>query len=543
VKGLPGELVSGRYKIDHTIGTGGFGTVYSGRQINLDRQVAVKVMRQGPESPEVSRERFRREAVLTSTLNHPHIVTLHDFLVDDDGDMLLVMEYLDGATLDQLTARHGRLDAGRVAKLAVEAARGLAESHRAGIIHRDIKPSNIFVVEPSTSRERAKVIDFGILCVDPEIRESLPELTRENAFIGTPEYVAPEILIGGQPDGRTDQYALALVVIKAVTGEKPFNSSSDRALLQRLAMRPPLLDSGVFDRQAALKGVLYKALSPHPGDRFEDMDQFADAVVAAMSGAGPSVGAVEHDVTERVARGTVGQSEVAESVDETKPSLRLSAVGAPLVNVESDVTDRRSVAERSGPDRIWAIRGHGLEITFGVVAVAVAVAGWVYVNREEPPPLSTRRVVVQQVEVPAQKAEVPAKQVEVQEQKVEVPAQKVEVPVDVAAPVKDGVAVVAAPEKVASKPAVSKTVASKPAASKKSAIEFTPDQRGTLTVQADPWALIFIDGRAMGRTPINQVELSAGTHTVVFRHDTLGEMTRIIKIAPGSAVKEFVEFD
>ncbi|HNZ04503.1 MAG TPA: protein kinase [Myxococcota bacterium] len=281
MKGVEGEIVGGRYVIGRQVGSGGFGTVFLGRQINLDREVAIKVMRRGPEEPAVARERFRREAILSSGLSHPNIVTCHDFLVDDDDDLILVMEYLRGVTMDRILAASGRMEPGRVADLVAGVAAGLGECHRCGIVHRDIKPSNIFIIDEGTTRERAKIIDFGILWAMPDFDGGLPELTRANAFIGTPEYVAPEVLFGALPDGGTDQYALALVVLRAVTGQLPFPDSKGAALLKRLTDRPPLLDHEVMRAWPTVRGVLFKALSPDPGDRFEDIDQFGSALADA----------------------------------------------------------------------------------------------------------------------------------------------------------------------------------------------------------------------------------------------------------------------
>lgn len=261
--------------------------VFAGRQINLDRPVAIKVMRGGMESQEVSRERFRREAVWTGALNHANVVTYHDFLLDDDNDMVLVMEFLHGATLDEVTSPAGRMDAERATRLVAGAARGLAEAHRNGIVHRDVKPSNIFVTWPGTRREGVKVIDFGILWADPGVKGDHDGLTRENAFIGTPDYVAPEVLVGGNITGRTDQYGLALVLLRTITGAKPWPGRGGPALLARLAIRPSLLDDPLVAVFPALHGALFKALSPEPGDRFSDMDAFADALEDAISTMSP----------------------------------------------------------------------------------------------------------------------------------------------------------------------------------------------------------------------------------------------------------------
>jgi len=143
--------VLGRYRLEVQVGEGGFGRVFLARQVAFDRQVAVKAA--SPERGDaIARERFKREAVLVASMNHPAIVTYHDFGVDDDGDLILVMEYLRGGTLSEVVRRKKALPLATVARLLAQAAAGLAEAHRHGIVHRDVKPSNLFVVDPGTPR-------------------------------------------------------------------------------------------------------------------------------------------------------------------------------------------------------------------------------------------------------------------------------------------------------------------------------------------------------------------------------------------------------
>ncbi len=370
MKGVEGEIVGGRYVIGRQVGSGGFGTVFLGRQVNLDREVAIKVMRRGPEEPAVARERFRREAILSSGLSHPNIVTCHDFLVDDDDDLILVMEYLRGVTMDRILAASGRMEPGRVANLVAGVAAGLGECHRCGIVHRDIKPSNIFIIDDGTARERAKIIDFGILWAMPDFDGGLPELTRANAFIGTPEYVAPEVLFGALPDGGTDQYALALVVLRAMTGQLPFPDSKGAALLKRLTDRPPLLDHEVMRVWPTVRGVLFKALSPDPGDRFEDIDQFGLALADAA------------DVGRRAA---VAGSITTETVVELNhPGFPCEGSSAFVNEPDKGIAENHSMVSDTSSKfeayRTRASAGHSLKwlaLLFAVMGIG-SVAGVVY---------------------------------------------------------------------------------------------------------------------------------------------------------------------
>ncbi|MBM4397434.1 MAG: serine/threonine protein kinase, partial [Deltaproteobacteria bacterium] len=280
MKGTPGEVVLGRYRIEHPIGQGGFGRVFAARQVALDRQVAVKASVESGRGDPVARERFRREAVLVAAINHPNVVTYHDFGIDEDDDQVLVMEYLNAVTLLQVLRRHGALPPIRAARLVGQAAAGLGEAHARGLVHRDVKPSNLLLADPGTTAERVKVIDFGILRARGSAARELRDLTRTDAFVGTPAYVAPETILGREPDGRADQYALALVALEMVTGRRAFPADTGaESLLARVDQRPADL-AAIGPRIAE---VLGRALSPDPDGRYPVIRAFAAALEEAAA--------------------------------------------------------------------------------------------------------------------------------------------------------------------------------------------------------------------------------------------------------------------
>ena len=199
----------GPYQIESPIGAGGMGEVYKATDTRLDRTVAIKVLPAHVADDPDLRQRFEREAKTISSLNHPHICTLHD-IGQQDGTDFLVMEYLEGETLAQRLTR-GPLPTDQVLRYATEIADALDKAHRKGITHRDLKPSNIMVTKAGT-----KLLDFGLAklrdpkeaVISPSERETrAASLTGEGKILGTLQYMAPEQLEGKDADARTDMFA------------------------------------------------------------------------------------------------------------------------------------------------------------------------------------------------------------------------------------------------------------------------------------------------------------------------------------------------
>jgi len=183
----------------------------------LNRKVVIKML-----SPElaagVNIERFEREIQATADLNHPHVVRIHDWGVTDDGVWYYAMELLEGADLSTLVKRGGPLPPALVVHLGVQAARGLAEAHVRGIVHRDVKPGNLFVVAAASGGiEEAKLLDFGVARVD----DDEAHLTHAGAVIGTPGFIAPEVIAGAPGGVPADVYGLAATLFYALTGKPP----------------------------------------------------------------------------------------------------------------------------------------------------------------------------------------------------------------------------------------------------------------------------------------------------------------------------------
>ncbi len=217
---LPDEIIDQKYKIIELVSRGNMGLVYKARHILLDKVFAIKVL--APDEPlkEVSRERFQREAHAAATLEHPNIISVHDFGILDNGGLYLVMEYLEGETLADLLVREKKLDFQTAIPIFKQICVALEYAHNHGVIHRDLKPSNIMLVKDYKGEELAKVIDFSIA----KFTRKKPEqktITKPGQVFGSPLYMSPEQCQGKKPDLRSDIYSLGCVMYEVLCGEPP----------------------------------------------------------------------------------------------------------------------------------------------------------------------------------------------------------------------------------------------------------------------------------------------------------------------------------
>ena len=232
----------GPYEILSPLGAGGMGEVYKARDTRLDRTVAIKVLLAHVADDPDLRQRFEREAKTISSLNHPHICTLHD-IGQQDGIDYLVMEYLEGETLAARLTK-GALPTDQVLRYATEIADALDKAHRKGITHRDLKPGNIMITKAGT-----KLLDFdlaklkqpaagaGGMTAVPTL--SAAGLTMQGTILGTLQYMAPEQLEGTEADARTDIFAFGAVVYEMATGKKAFEGKSQASLIAAILEREP----------------------------------------------------------------------------------------------------------------------------------------------------------------------------------------------------------------------------------------------------------------------------------------------------------------
>ena len=232
--GLETAKLMGRYRLVRRLGAGGMGEVHLAYHASLRRPCAVKILKEELCDP-VATARFEREAEAASRLRHPNTIAVFDFGRTDDGRPYYVMEYLDGCDLGQLIRRDGPLDPERVVYILEQVAGSLGEAHSLRMIHRDVKPGNLFITAMSGHGDFVKVLDFGLV----KGIDLGPELTRQDAFMGTPRYMAPEALSGQKVDVRVDVYALGAVGYFMLCGEPPFASGDAYLDIYRQINDPP----------------------------------------------------------------------------------------------------------------------------------------------------------------------------------------------------------------------------------------------------------------------------------------------------------------
>jgi len=262
----------GHYRIAEKIGAGGMGEVYRVHDEHLDREVAIKVLTPGTLSDEHSRKRFRKEALALSKLNHPNVATIHDF-DSQQGVDFLVMEYIPGITLSEKVAA-GALPEKEVLRLGVQLAEGLAAAHDHGVVHRDLKPGNLRV----TSDGRLKILDFGLAKLWRPVTASAAteSLSEPQAMAGTLPYMAPEQLLGGEIDARTDLHAAGLVLYEMATGRYPFADVENSRLIGAILRNPPLPPTALNPKLSPeLERIIGKCLEKEPENRYQSAKELA----------------------------------------------------------------------------------------------------------------------------------------------------------------------------------------------------------------------------------------------------------------------------
>ncbi len=282
---LVGEVLSDRYRIEAHIGGGGMGEVYRAEHVMMKKTVALKVLRPEVAGRDNVAERFRREAQAAANLDHRNVCGATDFGRTDDGAFYLVMEYLEGETLNDLLARRGRLSGDRVVEIADGMAAALERAHEMGIVHRDLKPDNVMLVTRSGGEEVVKVLDFGVSRV--QMAEDMPSLTQTGAIFGTPDYMAPEQAAGETIDYRADLYALGAVMYELLAGRPLFDAEeSVRVMAAHLEEQPvPLSEvDGRVGASEELADLVMGLLEKDPEERPQSATDVRGRLAAIRQG-------------------------------------------------------------------------------------------------------------------------------------------------------------------------------------------------------------------------------------------------------------------
>jgi serine/threonine-protein kinase len=289
---LVGSVLSGRYRVLRPLGEGGIGRVYEVEHLQIGGRFALKILKSEHAQSADAVERFRREAKLGARLRSPYTVAVFDFDVADRAPFL-VMEYLDGMTLQKLLAREGLLSVPRASRLLQDACRGTQAAHVLGILHRDLKPSNLFVIETKQG-ESCKVLDFGIAKqTEQYLTSSVGPSTSTGAILGTLAYMPPEQIRGEQGlDERADVYSLGAILYECLAGRRLYEAATPPALMYKILEEEPVSLSVVRpELPPALIACVERAIRRRPDERFSGVFAFEQALIAATGGR--SAGTVE----------------------------------------------------------------------------------------------------------------------------------------------------------------------------------------------------------------------------------------------------------
>ena len=268
-----GTVLSGRYRLEAKLGSGGMSTVYLARDETLDRAVAVKVMHREMSEQADQLERFRQEARSVAKLSHPNVVAVID-AGEDGGHPFIVFEYVEGETLKQRINRLGALDPQEALAYAIEIARGLTVAHGRNMVHRDIKPQNVLI----DSEGRAKLTDFGI---SRQLEQD--GMTATGRVLGTTDYVAPEQAMGHPVDPRSDIYSLGVVLYEMLIGQVPFHADSQVGVaMKHVNEELPDVQARRPEVSAAAALVVERATAKDPAERYQDVGEMIDDLSTAL---------------------------------------------------------------------------------------------------------------------------------------------------------------------------------------------------------------------------------------------------------------------
>jgi hypothetical protein len=283
-----GRLISGRYRLIAPLGEGGMATIWRAIDEQLDREVAIKLLRSQFGTDSGFTARFKQEARSAGSLSHPNIVPVYDYGTDsEDGTQYIVMQLVEGDDLASILRERGTLDVDDAVRIAIGVASALEVAHRRGIVHRDVKPGNILITDDGD----VKVTDFGIARAVSEA-----SMTVTGTTLGSVHYFSPEQARGDEVTGASDVYALGIVLYEMLTGRRPFEGDSAAGVALKRLTEDPQPPSAIRPVPSGLSAIVMRALEREPERRFPDAGSFAEALrvwhkdpgagAAAAAGAG-----------------------------------------------------------------------------------------------------------------------------------------------------------------------------------------------------------------------------------------------------------------
>lgn len=288
-----GSDFGSRYHIEALVGQGGMGRVYKAYDKELNRTVAIKVIRRGVMGEADALSRFKQELVLASKVSHKNILRIHD-LGEVEGVKFMTMAYVEGQDLYQVMKANPKLPLERTLKFAAQFAGALAAAHAEGVVHRDLKPQNILV----DKNDQIYISDFGLA---RSFAEGALVMTQTGAVLGAPRYMSPEQVEGKTTDGRSDLYAYGLILYEMVTGDVPFTGESTIGVMyQRLREKPksPKVLNPEIPNWLVL--IIMKCLEKDPADRYQSAYEILADLQVSQSGSGVSRGWSRHGSTVQI---------------------------------------------------------------------------------------------------------------------------------------------------------------------------------------------------------------------------------------------------
>jgi len=397
--GLVGIVLDGRYRLDALVGEGGMGAVFRAHHLAMDRRVAVKLLKPHLTTDQTALQRFAREARSTMRVDSEHAVKVLDFGVTPHNDYYIVLEYLDGRTVQRELEIDGAFEPARVVHIAKQALDALGAAHKSGLVHRDIKPDNILLMRVGNDPDYVKMLDFGVAkLMEGAARstKSALSITQAGMVFGTPEFMSPEQACGQALDGRSDLYSLAATMFAMLTGCGMYRANSVIEWLTHHARTPPPhLAEGApaLAQYTELDQVLQTCLAKSRDAR----PQTADEMIRMLAAVEHTLKTPEHRLPAQ-ARSAFSPSSYVEAIDPNatlvpgQPQVS-DAFAKTMMSGESiglaNTMHTTGVTPKTGRSGLWLVLG--TLVIAGVIGAAIMVAMRKQ-SRDVTPPLAAKRV-------------------------------------------------------------------------------------------------------------------------------------------------------
>jgi serine/threonine-protein kinase len=511
------RLVKGKYEILRLLGKGGMGAVFLAHDLTLEREVAIKVLPPDFSTDPQVIKRFQQEAKTAAKLDHNNIIPIYR-VESEEGVNYFVMKYISGTSLEDVLESKQPLTYDYAQRILWEAACALGHAHSRGVVHRDVKPANIMFDHDG----RVMLTDFGI----SKALQSASGLTGTGMIIGTPHYMAPEQAKGQPVDGRADQYSLGVVAYRLLAGSLPFSGDSVHTILYKhIFEEAPRVSALRKDIPRFLTDPIQRALSKDPAERFPTMEHFATAIwpeqpVSATGKATP------RPVLQRPAPGGRTGAPVTSDAPTEHVASAAAAPTTPLPSVRARTAPARPAPKRSSMA--------GLFVLLAVVAVGAGGYVW-WSGRDaaggEGEPAATDPPVAPPVANPAPAAT--PQSLAVATQTPGTTATAIVPPPSQAPPVSDRR--VTTPRRESPRPPARQAP---PPVVQAPPPQAPVEEQGFLTIDADPFGTVFVDGVNVGTTPLVQFGVKPGSHQLRIENPGYKTFTERVQVEAGNTIRK-----